>query len=575
MRRLIGLSAVTLAVATFVPATAAAAEPAGPFSHWPLPAHSHHAVCGAPGFRDASCSATVVTDQGNATPLATTSYTYGYQPADLQAAYQLPTSGTGPGTGPTVAIVDAYDNPNVAADLAAYRSAFGLGACGTGCFTKVNQTGGTSYPSGDTGWGSEIDLDVDMVSTACPSCKILLVEASSNSFTNLMAAEDYATAHAAYVSNSYGGSEFSSESSYDSHFNHPGVGITVSSGDGGYGVEYPAASPYVTSVGGTSLTKGTSSWSESAWSGAGSGCSAYETKPSWQTDTGCAKRTVADVSAVADPNTGVAVYDSYGSSGGANWFVYGGTSVAAPFVAGVWALTGPLAPTTVAAGVPYANRTGWKDVTSGSNGSCSGSYLCTSAAGYDGPTGLGSPIGTTGFGGNSGGGGGGGGTNSPPTAGFTSSCTNLACTFTDTSTDSDGTVMGWSWAFGDGTTSTTRSPSHSYTAAGTYTVTLTATDNGGATGSVSHSVAVTAPATNIVLTAKGSSGLLGLGKHTVALSWTGATGSVQIKRNGAVIATSSGTGYTDSLGKAKGTFTYQVCSVSSPTTCSNTATVTF
>ncbi|HVU74250.1 MAG TPA: PKD domain-containing protein, partial [Mycobacteriales bacterium] len=365
---------------------------------------------------------------------------------------------------------------------------------------------------------------------------------------------------------------------YDTHFNHPGIGITVSSGDNGYGVEYPAASKYVTAVGGTSLTQSSGAWSESAWSGAGSGCSAYESKPTWQTDTGCARRTVADVSAVADPNTGVAVYDSYGSSGGANWFVYGGTSVAAPLVAGVWALTGALAPTTVSGGVPYLNPSGWKDVTSGTNSSnCTAGYLCKAVAGYDGPTGLGSPIGVSGFGGSSGGGGGGGGggTNSPPTAAFTASCTNLVCGFTDASTDSDGTVTGWSWTFGDGGTSTTQSPSHTYAAAGTYTVTLTATDNGGATSSVSQSVTVTQATASIVLkVTKSTSGLLGQ-QHKANLSWTGATGSVRVYRNSIGIATASGTTYTDNLGKSKGTFTYKVCLVSSLTTCSNPVTITF
>jgi PKD repeat protein len=282
---------------------------------------------------------------------------------------------------------------------------------------------------------------------------------------------------------------------------------------------------------------------------------------------------VADVSAVADPNTGVAVYDSYGSSGGANWFVYGGTSVAAPLVAGVWALTGSLASGTVSGGVPYANASGWKDVTSGSNTTlCTAGYLCQSGPGYDGPSGLGSPIGTTGFGSGSGGGGG-GGTDVPPTAAFTSSCTNLACSFTDASTDSDGTVTGWSWTFGDGGTSTAQNPSHTYAASGTYTVTETATDNGGATSSVSHSVTVTAPASAIVLTAKASTNILG--QHKVALSWTTGQGSVNVYRNGGLIKTTSNSTYTDSLGKSKGTFTYQVCQVSTPSNCSNTASVTF
>jgi subtilase family serine protease len=186
------------------------------------------------------------------------------------------------------------------------------------------------------------------------------------------------------------------------HFNHPGIPITVSSGDSGYGVEYPAASPYVTAVGGTSLTRASNprGWTESAWSGAGSGCSAYEPKPGWQKDTGCARRTVADVSAVADPNTGVSVYDTNCNSlqsllGNCftGWGTVGGTSVGAPLIAGVYGLAGGGASAQTA----YLNATQLNDVTSGSNGSCGGSYLCTAGGGYDGPTGLGTPNGTGAF----------------------------------------------------------------------------------------------------------------------------------------------------------------------------------
>jgi subtilase family serine protease len=200
---------------------------------------------------------------------------------------------------------------------------------------------------------------------------------------------------ASVISNSYGGSEFSSEgsSTYNEHFNHPGIPITVSSGDAGYGVEFPAASQYVTAVGGTSLAKAGTTFSEKAWSGAGSGCSAYIAKPSWQADAGCARRTVADVSAVADPNTGVAVYDSLKYQGRGGWMVFGGTSVAAPVVAGVYALAGNGA----APSYPYAHTSSLNDITAGSNGSCGGSYLCTALAGFDGPTGLGTPNGIGAF----------------------------------------------------------------------------------------------------------------------------------------------------------------------------------
>ena len=244
----------------------------------------------------------------------------GYGPADLQSAYKLPSATAG--SGQTVAIVDAFDDPTAESDLAQYRSFYGLPPCTTanGCFRKVNQTGGTlPMPAPSPDWALEISLDLDMVSAICPNCHILLVEANTNLDTDLYTAEDTAARLGANeISNSWGGGEYSGQTSDDAHFNHPGVAITASSGDNGYGVSYPAASRYLTAVGGTSLTRNSSSrgWTESAWSGAGSGCSAYDAKQSWQKDTGCSRRTVADVSAVADPNTGVAVL--YGGV----WFTF-------------------------------------------------------------------------------------------------------------------------------------------------------------------------------------------------------------------------------------------------------------
>lgn len=281
-----------------------------------------------------------------------------------------------------------------------YRNQYGLPPCTTanGCFRKVNQSGGTSYPRGDQGWAEEISLDLDMASAICPNCKILLVEASSNSFANLSAAVDRAAMMgASVISNSYGGSEYSGEVSAQSHYNHPGVAITVSSGDAGYGVEFPAASQYVTAVGGTTLTRNSSTrgFTETVWSGAGSGCSAYITKPTWQTDAGCARRSVADVSAVADPNTGVAVYDTYRLHPG-GWLVFGGTSVAAPIIGGVYALAGNASSITYGS-FSYSHQSSLFDILSGSNGSCGGSYLCTATSGYDGPTGNGTPNGTGAF----------------------------------------------------------------------------------------------------------------------------------------------------------------------------------
>jgi subtilase family serine protease len=324
----------------------------------------------------------------------------GYYPCDLQSAYVLPSSAAG--SGQTVAIVDAYDDPNAESDLAVYRSQFNLASCTTsnGCFRKVNQSGQPGpYPAANGSWAQEISLDIDMVSAVCPNCHILLVEANSNSFSDLATAVDRAASlGATEISNSYGGNEFSTEALYESHFNHPGVAITVSSGDNGYGVSFPAASRYVTAVGGTSLSRSATSrgWSETAWSGAGSGCSGFIAKPTWQTDPSCANRTVADVSAVADPNTGVAVYDSFAYLGSSGWLVFGGTSVSSPIVASVYALAGNAATVTYGS-YPYSHASSLFDITSGSNGSCGGTYLCTAVPGYDGPTGNGTPNSTGGF----------------------------------------------------------------------------------------------------------------------------------------------------------------------------------
>jgi subtilase family serine protease len=265
-------AAVILAALLCAVSAQAIAAPSKP----PRPrVRKHRAVCTNTPQAVAHCDAQVQTNDDAVTPAASTSPAAGsYGPADLQSAYKFPS--TTAGSGKTVAIVDAYDEPNVEADLAAYRSNYGLPPCSssTGCFTKVNQNGAASpLPARNVGWGQEIALDVEMVSATCPNCHIVLVEANSSSFANLGTAENTAARLANAVSNSWGGSEFSGETSYDTYFNHPGVAITVSSGDSGYGVEYPAASTYVTGVGGTSLNRSSTSrgWTETAWSGAGSG----------------------------------------------------------------------------------------------------------------------------------------------------------------------------------------------------------------------------------------------------------------------------------------------------------------
>jgi subtilase family serine protease len=200
------------------------------------------------------------------------------------------------------------------------------------------------------------------------------------------------------ISNSYGGSD-ASDSSYGSYYNHPGIAVTVSSGDGGYGVEYPASSHYVTAVGGTHLTtaSNTRGRTETAWSGAGSGCSAYNIALSGAAtfNTGCGKRAVADVSAVADPATGVAVYDSTAYQGLSGWLDLGGTSVSSPIIASVYALAGNTG--SIDNNYPYTHSTSLFDVTSSSNGSCTTTQWCNEGTGWDGPTGLGTPNGTGAF----------------------------------------------------------------------------------------------------------------------------------------------------------------------------------
>lgn len=399
MRTSFVLSAVVAALAmAVVPAVTASAATA-PAQHAARVAHA----CAAPRPGFASCLAEVRTDLARRFAPSAPS---GLGPSDLLSAYQLASAAASRGAGTTVGIVDAYDDPNAFADVNTYRAAYGipaLASCAPGsvkgsttpCFAKSDENGGTSYPAANTGWEQEISLDVDMVSAICPKCNILLVEANQPSYTDLGTSVNTAVSLGSQaVSNSYGGGDASGETAYDSYYNHPGVAITVSSGDSGYGVQYPAASPYVTAVGGTSLTRDSSArgWSETVWSGAGSGCSGYESKPSWQTDSGCGKRTVADTSAVADPNTGVAVYDS----GNGGWLVFGGTSVASPIIGSVYGLAGNASSLNAAQSI-YQNPGSLYDVTSGSNGSCGGSYLCTGVSGYDGPTGLGTPNGLGAF----------------------------------------------------------------------------------------------------------------------------------------------------------------------------------
>ncbi len=377
-------------------------------------ARSHKPVC-QPGHAadDAVCHSHVVTNEKGA-PMVTPG-PVGYGPTQFRTAYNL----LGQTGSPTqvIAIVDAYDHPSIQSDLDAYSAVFGIatlpscvGAVASSpvaCFQKVDQRGGAAYPATDAGWALEIALDVESAHAVCPGCSILLVEGDSSMFANLMTAVDKAVSLGAKeISNSYGSSgEFSGENSYDFHFNHPGIAITVSSGDAGYGTSYPAVSPFVTAVGGTSLFLNTDNTynRESAWSGSGSGCSLIEfTKPSGQpTVGGCSRRIIADVAADADPSTGAAVYDSVPYNGQTGWFQVGGTSLSSPIIAAVYALAGGVPSGVQGNSLPYSLKnysSNMHDITTGSNGTCRRkTALCTAISGFDGPTGLGSPNGFAAF----------------------------------------------------------------------------------------------------------------------------------------------------------------------------------
>ncbi|WP_406435715.1 S53 family peptidase [Streptomyces sp. NBC_00631] len=334
---------------------------------------------------------------------ADTALPEGYGPADLRAAYNLPSTG---GADQTIALVDAYDDPTAEADLAVYRATYGLPPCTTdnGCFRKVNQRGETAplpQSGAASGWATETALDLEMASAACPQCRILLVEADEPYLADLAAGVDTAVAlGATEVSNSYGGTESHGTTAFAKDYSHPGVAVVASSGDSGYTVpSFPAAYSSVVAVGGTSLTRADNArgWQETAWSGSGSGCSAWVDKPAWQQDTDCPGRTLADVSVVADPDTGPAVYVTSVPRGSGGWTVVGGTSASAPYVAGVIALAGDPAALPDASRLYSAPAAGLNDVVDGSNGSCDGDYLCTAVPGYDAPTGNGTPNGLSAF----------------------------------------------------------------------------------------------------------------------------------------------------------------------------------
>jgi PKD domain len=485
----------------------------------------------------------------------------GLTPSDLGTAYGLTTTG---GAGQTVAIVDAFNDPNIGADLTHFDSQYGLATCALGtCLRVVNQTGGATLPPNDTqGWSVEETLDVEAVHSVCQGCKIIVVEANSPSNADIGTAENEAvTLGATEVSNSFGDFESASDATFQAAFNHPGTVITASAGDDGYynfdqlaGInqpDVPASYRTVVAVGGTSLYLGQSAvrQSETVWNdngtkdffeqnlfgiplgAGGGGCSTRFAAPGWQThlgvwaSTACgSKRLVADVSAVGDSLTGFDIYDSYncGSPCGGSapgWLTVGGTSLASPIIAAVYALAGG------AHGVPYPALTLYGhpgrayDVTVGGNGWCdgegaascgdpntqgfgivdcdypatgttpsAGDRACDALTGYDGPTGVGTPNGLGAF------------TKTGPTvnlAGPTSVTHGATNTWTATTTDPfpGGAVTSYTWNWGDGTTpsiTATGSASHDYTTGGANrTITLTVKDNYGVTGTATYSVTVT------------------------------------------------------------------------------------
>ena len=371
-------------------------------------------VCNDPRPGVANCLAMIVTDD-DGVPLAfdpNKQEVPGFSPKQLRAAYGV--SGVASGQ-PIIGIVDAYFDPAALSDVKIYSKQFNLpvlpkchGAVASSlvpCLEIVNQRGGHKLPT-TVGWTDEQSIDLDMAHALCENCSILLIEADTNGLGDLFPSENTAANLGANViSNSWISAEFPGEPSADAQFfTHPGVVLTAGTGDHGYadGIGYPAISPNVVGVGGTSLffsANGKKYSSEIAWSGTGSGCSAVEPRPSWQPSlSGCPdNRTMADIAVVGDPDTGVAVYSSGDCSGGAScWFDVGGTSISSPIVAAMYALAGNIqAGNMQAASMLYANasKRNSRDIDTGSNGTCAFAYLCNAVPGYDGPTGLGTPKG--------------------------------------------------------------------------------------------------------------------------------------------------------------------------------------
>jgi hypothetical protein len=506
------LAATPAAVIAATPAAASVAAPAASSPAAPDWVFS----CGKafiPGkkkclvIKNAAAHPTAQTVGPNAIPSGS-----GYGPSQFQAAYNLAAASAADGSGTTVAVVDAYNDPTAASDLAAYRSAAGLPTLTSGQFTVYNQNGQTSplpatAPASDD-WTLEEALDVDMVSAICPLCKIDLVEATNDTGNGLYIAEQTAatTLGAKYISNSWGGSETSADTTYDSqYFGVSGVVYTASAGDSAYsgGVIYPATSPHVVGVGGTTLNTASNSrgWTESVWKtssteGTGSGCSAVEPRPSWQSSislitAACSHRVDNDVAADADPNTGAAVYDTTNGNGG--WNEVGGTSESSPMIAAVFALAGNNGNGGNNAADSIYTRTGsLYGVTASNDGTCTppsqDSVLCTATGAantYNGPTGWGTPDGLTAFQSTSATGNTVTVTNPGSQTGTVGTAASLQIHATDSASGQTLTYSATGLPAGLSISSTTGLITGTPTTAGTSSVTVTAKDTTGATGSAS------------------------------------------------------------------------------------------
>ncbi len=355
--------------------------------------HAVH-VCAAhpkPGF--ASCLAMTLAGSNGKVVQSSAPITAAFTPTDIQKAYNLKGLKSG---GATVAIVDAYAYPTLEADLSAYRDFYNLPKCttGNGCLKVIGQDGGKPPTQVDAGWDFEQALDLDMVSAACPDCKLLMVESDDNHNKNIGRAVDQAAKGKGVVaiSNSYGSDGLDVHNRHA--YIHPGIAIVAATGDHGWkGASIPASFTSVVAVGGTSIVPDGSArgYSETVWSGSGSGCSVKDPAPKYQDTkaTKCKGDAMADVAGPANPGAGgLSVYYS------GHFTVVGGTSESTPMIAAVYALSGKV--DGYPGSYPWSNPSKLYDITTGSNGAC-GAPLCTAGKGWDGPTGLGTPNGDGAF----------------------------------------------------------------------------------------------------------------------------------------------------------------------------------